>query len=137
MLRISIKLFLFGVSAVVLLAVSGYQQRVNVRSGFAMRDAGSIQMGRRVPPVHAVKAKPSVFDWVRYALEGGPYFDASKMSSSSLTEGMNDMQKLQYRADVDHRGQEATLERVEDLMRGHVGEPLIPRGIQLKSATGQ
>lgn len=137
MLKAVFKLFLFAISVVIFLAVSGYQRHVDVRRGVAMASAGTIQMGTRVPPGHRAKAKPSMFDWVRYAMEGGPYFDTTKMNSGSMTDGMNDMQKLHYRADVDRRGMDATYERVEDLVRGHVGEPLTKRGIQIQSAPGQ
>lgn len=137
MLKAIFKLFLFAISVVMFLAVSGYQQHVDVRRGVATAKAGTIQMGTRVPPGHTAKAKPSMFDWVRYAMEGGPYFDPTKMNSASMTDGMNDLQKLHYRADVDRRGMDATNERVEDIVRGYVGEPLTQRGIQFQTTTGQ
>ena len=71
MLKVSFKLFLFAISAVFLLAVSGYQSRVDSRRGVETAKAGTIQMGRRLPPAHSEKLTPSMFDWVRYAMEGG------------------------------------------------------------------
>jgi len=137
MLKASFKLFFFALGAVMLLATSGYQRHFDIRRGVDVAKVGTIQMGTRKPPSHSEKLTPSIFDWVRYAMEGGPFLGTTTMNSVDLTDGMNDLQKLHYRADVDRLGQEATLERVEDVVRGYVGAPLTPRGIQFQSATGQ
>lgn len=136
MLKAVLKMLLLSISLVALLAVSGFQMRVDIHRGTVIQpEVGEVQMGRHTPPttVDPAKVTPSFFDYVRYVMAGGAFTGAAKMQDFVITEGMSDLQKLQYRTDVDRRGTEATGERIDDIMRGAFGMPPTKRGIQFQS----
>lgn len=76
MLRSVLILLVIPAFLVILLASSGYQRRVDIGQGDVIpSDVGKIQMDRDKPstPFDATAVTPSFFDYVRYAMVGGPF----------------------------------------------------------------
>ena len=75
-----LKFLVASACLVVLLAITGFQRRVDIGVGVVTPPAaGKIVIGRNTPPVafNPETVTPSFFDYVRYALNGGSHQMAS------------------------------------------------------------
>lgn len=114
MLRLVLILFVIPALLVGFLASSGFQRRVDIGQGVVIApDVGKIQMGRNTPPTpfDAAAVTPSFFDYVRYAMTGGPFSAAGNQQAvgddfQTIERGEEGAEQpdREYGIDIDRRG---------------------------------
>ncbi len=110
MLRLVLILLVIPALLVGLLASSGFQRRVDIGQGVVIPpDVGKIQMGRNTPPTpfDAAAVTPSFFDYVRYAMIGGPFSAAGNQRVTGdgfQTAEEAEQPDREYGIDIDRRG---------------------------------